>query len=108
LLDWGRKNIEYLKVRKDLPDWPTPGKVDGSAHFLGDHGLVVLFNSDKQSLEGQFVLTEESVGLKKKGAFLVTQQYPLSDRQTKAGYGAVVRWPVPPETALILRIQPAE
>jgi hypothetical protein len=107
-LDWGRKNIEYLKVRKDLPDWPTPGKVDGSAHFLGDHGLVVLFNSDKQSLEGQFVLTEESVGLKKKGAFLVTQQYPLSDRQTKAGYGAVVRWPVPPETALILRIQPAE
>ena len=21
-LDWGRKNVEYLKVRKDLPDWP--------------------------------------------------------------------------------------
>ena len=35
-LDWGRKNIEYLKVRKDLPDWPAAGKVDGSAHIVGD------------------------------------------------------------------------
>ena len=46
-LDWGRKNIEYLKVRKDLPDWPAAGKVDGSAHIVGDRGLVFLFNPSK-------------------------------------------------------------
>ncbi|MBI3922989.1 MAG: hypothetical protein HY318_16325, partial [Armatimonadetes bacterium] len=27
-LDWGRANIAYLKVRKDLPDWPGADKVD--------------------------------------------------------------------------------
>ncbi len=50
-LDWGRKNVEYLKVRKDLPDWPAPGKVDGSAHIVGDRGLVFLFNSGKTPLQ---------------------------------------------------------
>jgi hypothetical protein len=107
-LDWGRKHVEHLKVRKDLPDWPATGKVDGSAHILGDRGLMVLFNSGKQALEGQFALTEEGIGLTKKGTFLVTQEYPSSDRQIKAGYGEVVRWQVSPETAVILEIQPAD
>ena len=46
-LDWGRKNEDYLKVRKDLPDWPAAGKVDGSAHLVGDRGLIFLFNPNK-------------------------------------------------------------
>jgi len=78
-LDWGRKNVEYLKVRKDLPDWPAAGKVDGSAHVVGDHGLVLFFNSGKIPLAGEFSLTEQSIGLRGKGAFRVLQEYPPSD-----------------------------
>jgi hypothetical protein len=107
-LDWGRKNVEYLKVRKDLPDWPAPGKVDGSAHILGDRGLVFLFNPGKAPLQGEFALTEESLGLKGKGPFRVTQEYPHSDRTVQAAFGKTVRWEVPAQTALILRLETAE
>lgn len=106
-LDWGRKNIAYLKVRKDLPDWPTPGKVDGSAHLLGDHGLIFLFNSSNQPLEGQFALTEQSIGLKAQGDFQIMQQYPPSDKAVKAAFGQTVRWEVPGETAAILEVRPS-
>lgn len=104
-LDWGRKNIEYLKVRKDLPDWPAPGKVDGSAHILGDRGLVFLFNSGNTPLSGEFALTEESIGLKGQGDFQIAQEYPVSDHSVKAAFGETVRWEVPAKTAVVLRIQ---
>ena len=54
-LAWGRKNIEFLQVRKDLADWPRLGKVDGSAHIRGDRGLVFLFNPSRQPLSTSFV-----------------------------------------------------
>jgi hypothetical protein len=107
-LDWGRKNIECLQVRKDLPDWPAPGKVDGSAHFVGDRGLIFLFNSGDAPLSGEFALTEESIGLKGQGDFQIIQEYPQSDQSTKAAFGETVRWEVPAKTALVLRIQPTE
>lgn len=103
-LDWGRKHVAYLKVRKDLPDWPAAGKVDGSAHVVDGRGLVFLFNPGKQPLSCEFQLTEESIGLKQKGPVLVTQSHPPSDRSLKAAYGQTVRWEVPPETALILEV----
>ncbi len=62
-LDWGRKNIEYLKVRKDFPQPPAAGKVDGSAHIAGNKGLIFLFNPNPQSLSTRFALDAESVGL---------------------------------------------
>jgi hypothetical protein len=107
-LDWGRKNIEYLKVRKDLPDWPAAGKVDGSAHMVGSQGLIFLFNSGKKPLQGEFALTEESIGLKGRGAFEVSQEQPKSDHSTRAAYGQTVRWEVPGETAAILRLRIAD
>ncbi len=107
-LDWGRKNVAYLKVRKDLPNWPAAGMVDGSAHFVGDRGLVFLFNSDKNFLEGRFALTEEGVGLRQKGTFVVSQDYPESDRCIKLSYGETVRWEVPGETAVVLNVQPID
>jgi hypothetical protein len=106
-LAWGRRNIEYLKVRKDLPDWPAADKVDGSAHVLGDRGLVFLFNSGKSTLAGEFALTEDSIGLKAKGNFQLSQEYPASDRTTVSAFGQTVRWAVPAQTAVVLRIQPA-
>ena len=106
-LDWGRKNIEYLKVRKDLPDWPAAGKVDGSAHLLGDRGLIFLFNPNKGDLRGEFALTGESIGLTREGSFQVTQEYPPSDRTVAARSGETVRWSVPRESAVVLRLEPA-
>ena len=53
-LDWGRAHARHLLVRQDLPDWPAKEKVDGSAHIVEDEGLVFLFNSGKQPLEGEF------------------------------------------------------
>ncbi len=105
-LDWGRENVTYLKVRKDLPDWPAAGKVDGSAHIVGDRGFVFLFNPNKTPLHGEFTLTEESSGLKGKGLFEVSQDYPESDRGTEVPYGETVRWSVPGETAVVLKVQP--
>ena len=62
-LDWGRKNIRYLQVRKDLPQWPEAGKVDGNAHIIGDRGLIFLFNPNPTTLPGKFRLDRESIGL---------------------------------------------
>ncbi len=107
-LDWGRENIDYLMVRKDLPDWPAVGKVDGSAHICGDRGLVFLFNPNKQAMSGEFALTEESIGLKREGAFAVIQEYPESTRSIETPYSKTVRWEVLGETAVVLRVRPAE
>lgn len=107
-LDWGRKNIAYLKVRKDLPDWPAAGKVDGSAHVIGDRGFVFLFNSNKQTLPGKFVLTNEGIGLGGQGRFRVSQHFPISHEQRILDAGAEVCWPVAAQTAVILEIQPTE
>jgi len=107
-LDWGRKNIDYIMVRKDLPDWPAAGKVDGSAHICNDRGFVFLFNPNKNPLHGEFKLTEQSIGLKGKGAFKVTQDYPESDRNAKVLHGETVCWEVPGETAVVLMVQPLD
>jgi hypothetical protein len=105
-LDWGRKNIAYLQVRKDLPDWPTAGKIDGSAHIRGDRGLVFLFNPGTTPLEGRFDLTDESIGLKGNGVLRISQIHPPGGRSIEARNGGTVRWPVSGETAVVLEVQP--
>jgi hypothetical protein len=106
-LDWGRQHAEYLKVRKDLPDWPAVGKVDGSAHVVGDRGLIFFFNPGQRPLDGEFVLNEPSIGLRGPGSFRVRQVYPPSPRSIQLAFGKAVRWPVPGQTALILDLEPA-
>jgi hypothetical protein len=107
-LDWGRKNIEYLKVRKDLPDWPAAGKVDGAAHIVGDRGLICLFNSSATHLTGEFALTEACIGLKATGSLQISQEYPASDRKIVSAPGQTVSWEVPPTTVIVVRILPKE
>lgn len=104
-LDWGRKNIDYLMVRRDLPDWPAPGKVDGSAHIVEDRGYVFLFNPNPNALKASFALTEEGMRLKGKGPFRVAQEHPPSDRTVKAAAGQTVHWEVPAHTAVVLRVE---
>lgn len=105
-LDWGRRNVAYLHVRKDLPDWPGPGKVDGSAHVRGDRGFIFLFNPNEEPLPAEFALTKKSIGLEEKGAFRVVQIHPPSDRTIVAQHGETVRWEVPGETAVIMSLNP--
>ena len=106
-LDWGRKNIAYIKVRKDLPEWPGSGRVDGSAHLIGRRGLVFLFNSGDSFLEYSFLLTEQHIGLKEEGDIQIRQEYPMSDKVINATFGEAVSWEVPARTAIILRTGPA-
>ena len=105
-LDWGRKNIAYLQVRKDLPDWPAAGKVDGSAHIVGDEGIVFLFNPNAAALSGEFALTADSIGLKGEGTFSITQEHPAPGPAQTACAGETIRWEVPAQTAVVLRIRP--
>ena len=121
-LDWGRANIAYLMVRRDLPDWPARDQVDGSAHLVGDTGLVFLFNPNKIARPGEFALRAESIGLNARGAFRIAQEYPqgaqggmASGRPTPAldgqrpsllaRHGETVKWEVPAESAVVLRIK---
>jgi hypothetical protein len=123
-LDWGRKNVEYLQVRKDLPAWPmakadertpmqagaTPpsvDRVDGSAHIVGRRGFVFLFNSTAKSLPGEFALTEESIGLSDVGDSRISQHYPAAQRTVSVRHGQTVRWDVPGKSAVILELSPA-
>jgi hypothetical protein len=104
-LAWGRQNVEFLKVRKDLPAWPGQGKVDGSAHLLGDRGLVFLFNPHSKTLSADFHLDERSIELQGKGRFTIRQEYPLSGGTIERNQGDNVEWPVLPKSAVVLRIE---
>ncbi len=107
-LDWGRANIRFLMVRKDLPDWPAAGKVDGSAHIVDDQGLIFLFNGGQQPAEGQFALSQQSIGLKRGERFKLRQHYPQADRQLLAKRDETIRWQVNPESAVVIEVLPAE
>jgi hypothetical protein len=82
--------------------------VDGSAHIAGDRGLVFLFNSGNVRSTGEFALTEEAIGLKRPGRYRIAQDHPPSDRSADAAFGETVRWQVPAEAAVVLRILPSE
>jgi hypothetical protein len=103
-LNWGRENAEYLFVRHDLFEWPGKGTVDGSAHLRGDHGLIFLFNPDMVERTAEFALTTESIGFTGSGPVEVRQEYPVSDNHEIKQPGATVRWKVPSESVIVLRV----
>ncbi len=106
-LTWGKENIHYLQVRKDLPDWPAAGKVDGSAHIIEDHGLIFLFNPNPDPQTGEFDLTTESINLHGARQFRITQEHPFPEKSIIAYFGKTVRWEVPGESAVVLKVRPA-
>jgi len=104
-LDWGREKIDYIMVRKDLPDWPAAGKVDGSAHILEDRGYVFLFNPNSEALDGTFSL-DESIGIVKGERFHVSSVHPAGETRTNLARGQTVIWSIPGQTAVVLEIAP--
>ena len=105
-LDWGMKNIRYLQVRKDLPQWPEAGKVDGSAHIIGDRGLMFLFNPNPTTRQGKFRLDRAGIGLTGIGRFEVVGTYPSSQAKQQANYGDEVSWEVPAQSCVVLSVTP--
>ncbi len=103
-LDWARAQEELLKVRRDLPEWPEPDRVDGSAHIVGDRGLVFLFNPGDQPREAEFALTEEGTGWRKRGRCRISQAHPAGGPRQVARHGDTVRWVVPPASAVVLTV----
>jgi len=104
-LGWGRENIDYIMVRKDLPDWPASGKVDGSAHILDDRGYVFLFNPNSEPLGGTFTL-DQSIGLEKGERFRLSQTHPAGQAGVDVARGENVTWRVPAESAVVLEMVP--
>jgi hypothetical protein len=105
-LAWGRKHVRLLQVRHDLPEWPAAEVVDGSAHIIKGRGFIFLFNPNPDSLDAEFSLNSECIGLHQRGTFRLAQHYPASNRATDGAYGQTVRWPVTGESAVVLEIRP--
>ncbi|MCX6624247.1 MAG: hypothetical protein NTY38_24930 [Acidobacteria bacterium] len=105
MLTWAKQHEKYLLVRKDLPDWPQAGKVDGSAHIIGNRGYVFLFNPNPETLPGSFRL-DDSIGLDKGGRYRVSAEYPPASGSKSFRRGQSVHWEVPARSALILEIAP--
>jgi len=107
-IEWGREHVRYLQVRKDLPQWPEAGKVDGSAHVIDDGGLVFLFNPNSVSLPGRFRLDRASIRLTRGKRFEVAQTYPVSETRRQIISGEEIVWEVPPQSAVVLSISPGK
>lgn len=106
-LDWGRKNIDYIMVRKDLPDWPAVGKVDGSAHIVRDRGYVFLFNPNPKALEASFPLAP-SIGLARAKRFQARSVHPAEQAKKAAAFGQKLTWRVPAQSVVVLEIAPQQ
>ena len=70
---------EYLKVRGTCSTGPQQGKVDGSAHFLGDRGSSSSSMARGRNFRPSFRSTRRSAS-KGKAASPSRQEYPASDR----------------------------
>jgi hypothetical protein len=105
-LDWGQQNIRYLMVRKDLPDWPGAGKVDGFAHVIKDRGFIFLFNPNLKMLEGSFHL-DQSVGLTEGQTYTVSSVHPAKVVKNAVTHGEQVTWEVPAQGVVLLEVKPA-
>ncbi|MFN8006860.1 MAG: hypothetical protein U0V70_07530 [Terriglobia bacterium] len=104
-LEWGRAHEAYLMVRKDLPDWPEAGKVDGSAHLLQDQGYLFLFNPNSDPKSVSFRL-DESIGLTRGSRFTLIAEYPAAPSMPGLQRGKLVHWTVPARSAMILNLKP--
>jgi hypothetical protein len=103
---WGYE--DFLACAYEDPDAfrSLIGKVDGSAHLINGEGLIFLFNGAKEEKSAEFALTAESLGFTGTAPVEIRQEYPVSVRRETHRPGATVRWHVPPETAMIVRVLP--
>jgi hypothetical protein len=97
-LDWADKNIEYLRVRRDLfrePwgddainanrvdmegnfPWPDP-QIHGSAHCIADRGFIFLFNPAKME-RAAAIPVNHWLGLSDGKRYAIREIFPADDR----------------------------
>ena len=113
-IGWANRNINYLRVRKDLFGEPAIGRVDGYAHIIKDRGFIFLFNPNHRTIAVKFPLNEW-IGLTEGKTFLIRELYPREGRvhfvdhdRGLAVYGREVTLNVPPQGVQILEITPHE
>jgi len=105
-LDWARVNERFLKVRHDLFDWPGPGRVDGSIHWIDEEGLIFLFNPSDQEQSLSIDLFAEIRGRSTFESLNVYQEYPLQQRPPhQVLRGKSLKWSVLAKSACILRLK---
>ena len=74
--EWASRNIDVLRQKRDLFGQPLrAGGIDGSAHILGDHGFIFLFNPTQERHIGRIVL-DDRIGLDRGWRFLIRQIFP--------------------------------
>lgn len=111
-LDWTRVNRELLRHTRTIFGQPALGKIDGTSAIAGNRGYVFLFNPNGRALPAELAL-DESIGLDRRGRFLIKELYPLASRLVgKPGAGfwnAGDRVPIALDggSALALQIEPA-
>lgn len=103
-IDWANENKEYLRHTRTILGQPAIGKVDGTSAIVGDRGYVFLFNPDGRRLKATVAL-DESIGLERRGRYLVREIYPLAGRLI-AGEKAVSMI-LDGGSAMALQIEPA-
>jgi hypothetical protein len=111
-LDWADENRDYLRNTRTILGQPAVGKVDGTSALVNGKGYLFLFNPNFRNLSAEFLL-DESIGLNKKGRYLLKEVYPLEGRligKSDAGvwsYGDEVSLPMDGTSALVVEIYPA-
>jgi len=65
---------------------------------------VFLFNPNKETLHVAFELSAEGIGLREGGEYEIWQEHPESEKRLCARSGEGVRWEVPSESAVVLRL----
>jgi hypothetical protein len=112
-IDWSDANKEVLRRAKPILGQPALGKVDGMAGFVGDHGVVFLFNPNGRRLEASFTI-DDSIGFSLPGKYTIRELYPLEDRligRPGTAYwspGNVFTREMDGGSALVLELEPAD
>ncbi len=127
---WAGRHHRYLQVKRDLFGPPGYGRIDGSAHIIGDRGFLFLFPTGLQpnahtpeNDEGirrqisTFTKTLRAairlnhwIGLEAEPGLRLqlTERYPREGAVLGAfACGDIFRYDMPPESAAVLEIEPA-
>ena len=110
-LDWTSANKETFRYTRAILGPPRIGAVDGTAAIRDGRGFVFLFNPNGRRLAAEFQL-DESIGLVRRGSFLLRELYPQERLAGKPGagfwqYGDRVRAPMDGASAMVLALEPA-
>ena len=112
-IDWADINKGYLRNTRTILGQPALGKADGTAAVMGDSGYVFLFNPNGRRVDATFAL-DDTIGLARKGRYLLREVYPLEDRLVgKPGvgvwsWGDAVTRTLDGGSAVVLQVEPDE